>query len=152
MLAHCKTPEIIKRAWVLRGKPAGSGPFIQDWLVCGPYTKPGATGAKALFDVAFGPEKPGAKVQWKSMPRSDQVNLAAFFPAHDNCVAYLRAQIIAPQDCAGALLMGSESHGLPASLLALTDERWRIPGGGGAESLSLPQAAAIMMYECTRKT
>jgi TrmH family RNA methyltransferase len=51
-----------------------------------------------------------------------------------------------------ALLMGSESHGLPASLLALTDERWRIPGGRGVESLSLPQAAAIMMYECTRKT
>ena len=46
--------------------------------------------------------------------------------------------------------MGSESHGLPAPLLALTDETWRIPGGGGAESLSLPQAAAIMMYECAR--
>jgi TrmH family RNA methyltransferase len=58
-----------------------------------------------------------------------------------------------PHPCAAgtALLMGSESHGLPAELLALTDERWRIPGGGEAESLSLPQAAAIMMYECTRK-
>ena len=49
-----------------------------------------------------------------------------------------------------ALLLGSESHGLPESLLALTSERWRIPGGGSAESLSLPQAAAIMMYECMR--
>ncbi len=60
---------------------------------------------------------------------------------------------IAPHPCAAgtALLMGSESHGLSAPLLALTDERWRIPGDGGAESLSLPQAAAIMMYECTRK-
>ena len=58
---------------------------------------------------------------------------------------------IPPHPCAPAtaLLLGSESHGLPQSLLALTDERWRIPGGG-AESLSLPQAAAIMMYECTR--
>jgi TrmH family RNA methyltransferase len=58
---------------------------------------------------------------------------------------------VAPHPCGAgtALLMGSESHGLPASLLALTDERWRI-GGGGAESLSLPQAAAILMYECTR--
>ena len=57
-----------------------------------------------------------------------------------------------PHPCAAgtALLMGSESHGLPAPLLALTDEKWRIPGGGGAESLSLPQAAAILMYECTR--
>jgi TrmH family RNA methyltransferase len=60
---------------------------------------------------------------------------------------------VAPHPCgpATALLMGSESHGLPEELLARTDERWRIPGAGGAESLSLPQAAAIMMYECVRK-
>ncbi|MHB8771083.1 MAG: TrmH family RNA methyltransferase [Syntrophales bacterium] len=59
-----------------------------------------------------------------------------------------------PRPCAAgtALLLGSESHGLPAELLEMTDERWRIPGGGGAESLSLPQAAAILMYECVRKT
>ena len=55
-----------------------------------------------------------------------------------------------PCEAGTALLMGSESHGLPVSLLALTDERWRIPGGRGVDSLSLPQAAAIMMYECTR--
>lgn len=60
---------------------------------------------------------------------------------------------VAPHPCgpATALLMGSESHGLPEALLAMTDERWRIPGSGEAESLSLPQAAAIMMYECVRK-
>jgi TrmH family RNA methyltransferase len=60
---------------------------------------------------------------------------------------------VAPQPCgpATALLMGSECHGLPEKLLAQTDERWRISGLGGAESLSLPQAAAIMMYECVRK-
>lgn len=46
-----------------------------------------------------------------------------------------------------ALLLGSESHGLPEPLLRDVDERWRIPGAGGAESLSLPQAAAIMMYK-----
>jgi RNA methyltransferase, TrmH family len=61
---------------------------------------------------------------------------------------------VAPHPCgpATALLLGSESHGLPEELLAQTDERWRIPGAGGAESLSLPQAAAILMYECVRKT
>lgn len=54
----------------------------------------------------------------------------------------------APHPCArpAALLLGSESYGLPDELLALADERWQIPGTGGAESLSLPQAAAIMMY------
>lgn len=49
-----------------------------------------------------------------------------------------------------ALLLGNESHGLPESLLEMADEKWSVPGSGRAESLSLPQAAAIMMYECTR--
>ncbi len=50
-----------------------------------------------------------------------------------------------------ALLLGSESHGLSAQLLALVDERWCIPGNVQADSLSLPQAATIMMYECAKK-
>ena len=49
-----------------------------------------------------------------------------------------------------ALLLGNESHGLPENLLRMADEKWSIPGSGKAESLSLPQAAAIMMYECTK--
>ena len=47
-----------------------------------------------------------------------------------------------------ALLLGSESHGLPEDFVRLADELWHIPGLGKADSLSLPQAAAIMMYEC----
>ena len=60
---------------------------------------------------------------------------------------------IVPHACAQktALLMGSESHGLPKELIRLTDEQWYIPGKGTADSLSLPQATAIMMYECTRR-
>jgi len=50
-----------------------------------------------------------------------------------------------------ALLLGSESNGLPEHLLALTDERWCIAGNAQADSLSLPQAATIMMYECVKK-
>jgi len=50
-----------------------------------------------------------------------------------------------------ALILGSESHGLPQHLLALADERWCIPGNAQADSLSLPQAATIMMYECAKK-
>ncbi len=59
----------------------------------------------------------------------------------------------APHPCPGgaAIMLGSETHGLPGELLAMADERWHIPGAGGAESLSLPQAAAVMMYECTKK-
>ena len=60
---------------------------------------------------------------------------------------------IAPHKCTlnTALLLGSESHGLPEELADLTAEQWCVPGTGGAESLSLPHAAAIMMYEITRK-
>ncbi len=50
-----------------------------------------------------------------------------------------------------ALLLGNESHGLPGQLLDLADERWCIPGNARADSLSLPQAATIMMYECVKK-
>jgi len=49
-----------------------------------------------------------------------------------------------------ALLLGSESHGLPEQLLDITDECWCIPGNAQADSLSLPQAAAIMMYEMSK--
>lgn len=51
-----------------------------------------------------------------------------------------------------ALLLGNESHGLPEELLKQVDEHWRIPGNSQADSLSLPQAAAIMMYEVGRNT
>ena len=50
-----------------------------------------------------------------------------------------------------ALLLGSESHGLPEQLLKITDECWCIPGNARSDSLSLPQAAAIMMYECAKQ-
>lgn len=108
VLAHCLSPDIVKRAWTLRRQPNITAPFIQDWLVCGPYRQPGAAGAEALFDVAFGPEKPGETVAWKPFPRADHANLGVYFPDQMNCVAYLQAQIIAPQDGKAALLIGSD--------------------------------------------
>ena len=50
-----------------------------------------------------------------------------------------------------ALLLGNEMHGLPEAILQMADEKWSIPGRGKADSLSLPQATAIMMYECSKK-
>lgn len=50
-----------------------------------------------------------------------------------------------------ALLLGGESHGLPEDLLVLANERWRIPGDSEADSLSLPQAATVMMYEMVKQ-
>jgi TrmH family RNA methyltransferase len=57
----------------------------------------------------------------------------------------------APHGCRykTALLLGNESHGLPEKFIRLVAEQWNVPGTGGAESLSLPHAAAIMMYKIT---
>lgn len=108
VLAKCEVPAIVQRAWALRLKPAAGGPFIRDWLVCGPYRQTGAVGAPTVFDLAFGPEKPGEEVNWYAAPAGDTVNLAAFFPGQDNCVAYLKTTITAPAATDALLLMGSD--------------------------------------------
>ena len=59
LLEQCKLPDIAKRAMAIRLKAAGPGPFIQDWLVCGPFSQPGVEDLSAIFKLALGPEKPG---------------------------------------------------------------------------------------------
>jgi len=97
VLAHCKMPAIVKRAWALRVKPAAGGPFVRDWLVCGPYRRTGVVGAIAVFDLVFGPEKKGEAVKWYAAPVGETINLMGFFPNQTNCVAYLKAEIIASE-------------------------------------------------------
>jgi len=89
-------------------KPTGSGTFIRDWVACGPYSQPGVTGALKVFEIAFAPEKPGEKVDWKPTPKADIVNLTAMFPGKTDCVAYLKTEIVSPQDCDATLLLGSD--------------------------------------------
>lgn len=48
-----------------------------------------------------------------------------------------------------ALILGSETHGLPGEILEMVKEQWTIPARGPGESLSLPQAAAIVLYEAS---
>lgn len=108
VLAQCKSADIVKRAWALRGQLKSAAAFIQDWLVSGPYRQAGATGAEAVFNIAFAPEKPGAAVQWKPVPRADMINLLGLFPDQASCAAYLKTKIIAPEDGEAALLLGSD--------------------------------------------
>ena len=86
------------------------------------------------------------------IPEVDFVKVLPEFRKHYFLVGSTVQNGISPHGCAqkSALLLGSESHGLPEELISLTTEQWCIPGNGGAESLSLPNAAAIMMYEMTR--
>lgn len=108
VLQQNKTGELFQRAWALRPKFGKGIPFIRDWVVCGPYSKPGVTGATAIFKVPFGPELADQKVDWKDAPSEDRVGLTKLFPGAENCDAYLRTTIVVPEDCSGMLLMGSD--------------------------------------------
>ena len=107
VLAHSPPAEIIRRAAMLRGK-AQSGPFLQQWLVSGPYRQAGVTGATNLFPIAFAPEKEGEPAKWQPVPPAEMINLAGMFPDQTDCVAYLKTWIIAPQDGDALLLVGSD--------------------------------------------
>jgi TrmH family RNA methyltransferase len=57
----------------------------------------------------------------------------------------------APLDEPVALVLGNEAHGLPAQVAADLDLVVRVPLAGRAESLNLAAAAAVLLYEATRR-
>ena len=95
------------RAQILQ-KLGFNGPFIQEWVVSGPYRKEGVVGALAVFNIPFDPEEPDAPVRWQGVPPGEHVNLAALFPGQENCAAYLKAQVIAPAAVDALLLLGTD--------------------------------------------
>ncbi|MFO1501760.1 MAG: hypothetical protein U1G07_25855 [Verrucomicrobiota bacterium] len=108
ILDKIKEGDVARRAWALRLRPSSAESFIRDWMVAGPYRQAGIVGATAVFTIPFGPEKPGTTVEWKAPAPADAMNLLALFPGQENCVAYLRTQVMAPQDQSALLLMGSD--------------------------------------------
>lgn len=52
----------------------------------------------------------------------------------------------------GVIVMGNEQSGLPAEMEAACETLARIPMRGGADSLNLAQATALMTYEAWRQT
>ncbi|NQV53603.1 MAG: RNA methyltransferase [Flavobacteriales bacterium] len=50
----------------------------------------------------------------------------------------------------GALIIGSEAHGIRPEIISLATEKRSIPGISGAESLNASMAAGILMYAWTR--
>jgi RNA methyltransferase, TrmH family len=57
----------------------------------------------------------------------------------------------APLDEPAALVLGNEAHGLPAEVRRDLDLVVRVPLAGRAESLNLAAAAAVLLYEATRR-
>jgi RNA methyltransferase, TrmH family len=50
-----------------------------------------------------------------------------------------------------ALVLGNEGQGLPADLVARSDERVTIPTSGSAESLNVAMAATLLSFEAARQ-
>jgi len=72
--------------------------YLTDWEVAGPYMQEGK-GCLQLFDIPFGPELPGAQVEWKPMPVSTlgthpaYLDLLKELNGGEQRVAYLRTRI-----------------------------------------------------------
>lgn len=85
--------------------------YILVWLATGPYIEKGKEG-RAIFDMAFPPEKPNAKdIKWKRLTQgigSWDINLEATFGGKDHCGAYMRTQIWSPEDQDARLELGSD--------------------------------------------
>lgn len=153
VLAVARNPDALKRAWALRGETFGPGPFISQWLVCGPFRQPGANSALTIFDLPFGPEKPGEPVEWRAVRGGDIVPLSELFPGQEGCVTYLKSQIVAPQEQTALLLMGSDD-GIKAWLNGKvvhannTDRGW--VADQDAASVQLVQGTNELMLKITQ--
>lgn len=107
VLARCRQPALLRRAWALRGQSRPVA-FLRHWQVAGPFRREGVEGAVALFDVPFPPEKGDQAVRWREAPAADILDLARLFPGQVHCVAYLRTEVVAPREIEGFLLAGSD--------------------------------------------
>jgi len=70
-------------------------------------------------------------------------------PASTRAATALHRFAFRPDD---AILMGPETRGLPAELLALHQDAVRIPICGEVRSLNLSTATGILLYEALRQT
>jgi hypothetical protein len=84
-----------------RVEAAKAAGYLMDWEAAGPYIQKGKKGTE-LFDISFGPERPGEDVRWVPIPTEISgshpayVNLDKAFYGLDQTVAYLRTRIDSP--------------------------------------------------------
>jgi hypothetical protein len=87
--------------------------YIVAWLVSGPYTKEGKDGP-ALFDTAFDPEKPAAKVEWRPLtvaaadPKAPRIVELDKIIGGDDRVAYLLTRLTSEKPQEILLELGSD--------------------------------------------
>ena len=109
------TPDAVVRdaAAALLNELEPAAGMITTWQVAGPYSEAGKT-YRALFDIAFPPEKPGAQaVAWRDLPSGTQpdkpwlLDLLKFLGGEQR-VAYVRAYVHSDTAQPARLNLGSD--------------------------------------------
>jgi len=87
--------------------------YLDDWEMAGPYTQEGKK-CRELFDIAFDPEHPDSKVQWRPLPMNPfaenpvYLDLQKMLKDGAQLAGYLRAQIESDQQTLARLEIFSD--------------------------------------------
>ncbi len=110
---------------------------------CDPYSVEGVRASMgSIFDIPF------ARCSFEEFETWRRgASLKSFAASVNGTVSHVDANMTGPS----VILMGNEQAGLPASVEAKCDTLCLIPMRGGADSLNLAQATAIMTYEAWRQ-
>jgi len=111
VVATVKDPRVRGKAQEVINQMDQFEGYILNWLVTGPYMEKGKE-ARELFDVAFPPERSGAKdVTWKPLTKgigSWEITLDAAVGSGENRAAYMRTCVTSPADQDVRLELGSD--------------------------------------------
>mgnify|MGYP006266716113 CR=1 FL=1 len=122
---------------------AGLGGVILTGACCDPYSVEAVRASMgSIFDMPFAEAGFDALDDWRKRQG------ARLVAASMNGNVRHDGNIYGPK---AVILMGNEQSGLPAPLEAACDTLAQIPMRGGADSLNLAQASAVMIYEAWRQ-
>jgi len=122
---------------------AGLSGVILLGTCCDPYSFEAVRASMgSLFDVPFAQADFAAFNSWRRLVGHQLVAASVNGTVRHDGADFTRPSII---------LMGNEQAGLPAEVEAACDQLTIIPMRGGADSLNLAQASAVMIYEAWRQ-
>ncbi len=122
---------------------AGLSGVVMIGTCCDPYSFESVRASMgSLFDVALARATPDAFWDWRKAQ-----GLQVVCASVNGTARHDKTDLTGPT----LLLMGNEQAGLPNDVEAACDRLVRLPMRGGADSLNLAQASAVMIYEAWRQ-
>ena len=122
---------------------AGAAGVVLIEQCCDPYSVEAVRASMgSLFDVRLAKADFSAFNSWRQAAGLGMVAASVNGQTRHDSVDFIQPSLI---------LMGNEQAGLPADVEAACDTLCLIPMRGGADSLNLAQATAIMLYEGWRQ-